>query len=47
MPLRRVGQPEDVAWAVLYFVTGMSSWVTGETLGVNGGPVLGGMADED
>ena len=47
VPLRRVGQPEDVAWAVLYFVTGMSSWVTGETLGVNGGPVLGGMADED
>jgi len=46
VPLRRVGQPEDIAWAVLYFVTGMSSWVSGETLSVNGGPVMGGMADE-
>jgi NAD(P)-dependent dehydrogenase (short-subunit alcohol dehydrogenase family) len=41
-PLRRVGQPEDVAWGILYFATEMSSWVSGETLAINGGPALGG-----
>jgi NAD(P)-dependent dehydrogenase (short-subunit alcohol dehydrogenase family) len=41
-PLRRVGRPEDVAWGILYFATEMSSWVSGETLAVNGGPALGG-----
>jgi NAD(P)-dependent dehydrogenase (short-subunit alcohol dehydrogenase family) len=41
-PLRRVGQPEDIANAVLYFVSELSSWVSGETLSVSGGPVIGG-----
>jgi len=42
VPLRRVGQPEDIAWGVLFFVTPMSSWVSGETLAINGGPTMGG-----
>jgi NAD(P)-dependent dehydrogenase (short-subunit alcohol dehydrogenase family) len=45
--LRRVGQPEDIAWGVFYMVSGMSSWVTGQTLLIDGGPSLGGAVSED
>jgi NAD(P)-dependent dehydrogenase (short-subunit alcohol dehydrogenase family) len=46
VPLRRVGQPEDIAWGVLYFASAMSSWVSGQTLAIDGGPLLGGMDTE-
>lgn len=36
-PIQRVGMPEDVASAVLYFAGDMSKWVTGATLVVDGG----------
>ncbi|HWJ76091.1 MAG TPA: SDR family oxidoreductase [Kaistia sp.] len=36
-PLRREGQPEDVANAVLYLVSPMSSFLAGEIIEVNGG----------
>ncbi len=36
-PLNRIGQPEDIANAVLYFASDMSSWVTGSILVVDGG----------
>ncbi len=36
-PLHRVGLPEDIANAVLYFASDMSSWVTGSVLIVDGG----------
>ena len=36
-PLERVGMPEDIANAVLYFASDMSSWVTGSILVVDGG----------
>ena len=36
-PIRRVGTPEDVAKAVLFFASEMSSWVTGAHLVVDGG----------
>src|SRR5882757_9960359 len=36
-PLGRIGQPEDVAPAVLYFASDDSAWVTGETLYLTGG----------
>jgi NAD(P)-dependent dehydrogenase (short-subunit alcohol dehydrogenase family) len=44
-PLRRVGQPEDIARGVLYFVSDMSSWVSGQTLCIDGGPALPGTVD--
>lgn len=36
-PINRVGTPEDVADAVVYFATELSSWVTGAVLVVDGG----------
>ncbi len=36
-PINRVGAPEDVVNAVLYLATGLSSWVTGAVLVVDGG----------
>ncbi|MCK4445411.1 MAG: 3-oxoacyl-ACP reductase FabG [Thermoplasmata archaeon] len=36
-PVRRVGQPEDIASAVSYLVSEEASYITGETVHVNGG----------
>lgn len=36
-PLARVGTPEDVAHAVLFLASPMSSWITGAALVVDGG----------
>ncbi len=36
-PMKRLGTPEDIAAAVLYFVSPAASWVTGENLLVGGG----------
>ena len=38
-PLNRVGTPEDVANAVLFFASELSSWVTGAHLVVDGGGI--------
>ena len=37
MPLRRIGEPEEVAEAVLFLCSGRSSYVTGTEIEVNGG----------
>lgn len=39
-PLRRVGQPRDVAGACLYLASELASYVTGITLDVNGGAYI-------
>lgn len=38
-PIKRLGTPEDIAGAVLYFAAPISAWVSGQTLFVNGGGV--------
>jgi NAD(P)-dependent dehydrogenase (short-subunit alcohol dehydrogenase family) len=39
-PLRRVGQPSDVAGAALYFASDAAAWVSGSVLLVSGGAVM-------
>jgi len=39
-PLKRFGQPKDVANAVIYFLSDASSWVTGADLKIDGGYTL-------
>ncbi len=38
-PISRVGTPQDVAYAVLYFASDISTWVTGSILVVDGGGI--------
>jgi NAD(P)-dependent dehydrogenase (short-subunit alcohol dehydrogenase family) len=37
IPLGRVGMPEDIAEAVLFLASDASSWMTGETMVIDGG----------
>jgi NAD(P)-dependent dehydrogenase (short-subunit alcohol dehydrogenase family) len=37
IPLRRVGTPEDIATAAIYCASPASSWMTGNTIEINGG----------
>jgi 3-oxoacyl-[acyl-carrier protein] reductase len=40
IPLRRLGTPEDIAQAVLFFASDAAAWITGQTLSVDGGSTL-------
>ena len=37
LPLRRIGEPEDIAGAALFLCSDAASWITGATLVVDGG----------
>ena len=37
VPMRRLGEPGDIAAAVAYFVSDEAAYVTGQTLSVSGG----------
>jgi NAD(P)-dependent dehydrogenase (short-subunit alcohol dehydrogenase family) len=42
-PLKRLGQPEDVADAAVFLASELSSWITGHVLVVDGGGHLGSL----
>jgi 3-oxoacyl-[acyl-carrier protein] reductase len=42
-PMGRVGRPDEIAYPILFLVSDAASFVNGETLAVNGGPVMGGI----
>jgi 2-hydroxycyclohexanecarboxyl-CoA dehydrogenase len=37
VPMKRLGQPQDVAWAVRFFASEGAGYITGQTLSVSGG----------
>ena len=44
-PLGRAGTCEEVAHAILFFASDYASYVTGQTLAVDGGPAISGFTD--
>jgi len=40
IPLRRLGEPEDVASAVLFLASPSASYITGQVLQIDGGMVI-------
>jgi NAD(P)-dependent dehydrogenase (short-subunit alcohol dehydrogenase family) len=42
--LGRIGEPADIAGAVAFLAGDAASWITGETLVVDGGQLVGGLA---
>jgi len=41
-PLKRLGVPDDIAGVVSFLLSSDSSWITGQTLVIDGGVSLGG-----
>lgn len=39
-PMRRLGQPEDIASVVCFLLSDASAYMTGQTLHVNGGGLM-------
>jgi 3-oxoacyl-[acyl-carrier protein] reductase len=39
-PMRRVGEPKDIADAVVFFASDQARWITGQRLYVGGGHAM-------
>ena len=39
-PLKRYGEPEEVAYSIIYLLSDASAWVTGISLVIDGGVTL-------
>ena len=44
--LRRVGTPQEVANMIVFFASDAASYITGQTIAVNGGPPMSGIPDD-
>lgn len=44
-PLKRLGEPEDIAGTVAFLLSDDASWITGQLLVIDGGLTLGGAAE--
>jgi 2-hydroxycyclohexanecarboxyl-CoA dehydrogenase len=42
IPMRRLGKPEDIANAILFFASNRASYITGQVLSVSGGLTMSG-----
>lgn len=40
IPLRRIGEPEDVAYLVVFLASDLASFITGATIDINGGSLM-------
>ena len=40
IPLGRIGEPTDLAWCIAFLLAEQSSWITGQTVHVNGGSLM-------
>jgi citronellol/citronellal dehydrogenase len=45
VPLRRPGTCEEVAYAILFLASDYASYITGQTLAVDGGPAISGFTE--
>lgn len=47
IPLGRIGEPEDVGAAIAFLASDHASWITGETLRMDGGQIINAVAAVD
>ncbi len=40
LPPARIGEPEDIGWAIAFLASDAAAWITGQSLVVDGGAIL-------